>query len=107
MVLGEHEVKPMTETHALKIWPAEFEAVVDGRKRFEWRKDDRSFAVGDMLRLLEWDPVFEGFTGAWCTVVVTYVLRDQFGVPPGFCVMSLSPRLVSWRDDQRLIQAEP
>lgn len=92
-------------THALKTWPAEFAAVVDGRKRFEWRINDRDFVVGDMLRLLEWDPVFEQYTGAWVMVQVTYALYGPlFGVPAEFCVLSISPMLVSWRDDQRLMQ---
>src|SRR5678816_1901993 len=77
-------------THALKTWPAEFLAVVDGAKRFEWRANDRDYHAGDLLRLMEWDPVFDGYTGAWVTVQVTYVLSGPaFGVPEGYCVMSI------------------
>ena len=94
------------QTHALKCWPTEFQAIVEGRKRFEWRSVDRDYQVGDLLRLMEWDPVFSAYTGAWLMVQVTYILTAGFGVPPGYCVMSISPLLVSWRDDQRLMRAE-
>ena len=89
---------PMTERfHDLKIWPGAFAAVEAGAKRFEYRKDDRDFNVGDRLRLREWDPtpnpnIFDfcalGYTGAEVLVNVTYILRGH-AVPNGYCVMSI------------------
>lgn len=94
-----------TVTHAIKCWPDEFQAVVHGTKRFEWRHNDRDYQIGDLLRLLEWDPLFAGYTGSWSMVQVTYVLRGPlFEVPAGYCVMSISPLLVSWREDHRLMK---
>lgn len=43
-------------THTLKTWPPHFTAIWDGIKRAELRRDDRGYAVGDVLRLHEWDP---------------------------------------------------
>lgn len=43
-------------THELKTWPEPFAAMVDGRKAFEIRRDDRNFAVGDALLLREYEP---------------------------------------------------
>ena len=43
-------------THTLKIAPAHFDAVVSGQKTLEIRReDDKTFAVGDVLILKEWD----------------------------------------------------
>ena len=42
--------------HELKTWPQYFAAVRSGKKRFEIRRNDREFAVGDVLVLREFDP---------------------------------------------------
>lgn len=80
------------KTHELKTWPDPYEAVFTGRKHFEYRKDDRGFQVGDLLLLRKWDPTTsEYFTNS--TVLrrsVTYIARGpNFGIPDGYCVMSL------------------
>jgi hypothetical protein len=42
--------------HELKCWPEYFHAIRSGRKKFELRKDDRGFAIGDLLVLREFIP---------------------------------------------------
>jgi len=42
------------EEHGLKILPEYFKLVIEGRKNFEIRKDDRGYEVGDTLHLREW-----------------------------------------------------
>lgn len=79
-------------THELKTWPVFYDAVADGSKPFEIRRDDRSprFAVGDILHLRRYDPGEEAYTGESTRRVVTFVSRDApWWVPEGFVCMGL------------------
>jgi hypothetical protein len=88
-------------THELKTWPEPFQAVLDGRKRYEIRKNDRGYQVSDVLNLREWaiptDPRFDqrgftGYTGRSLRVVVTYMTSGgEWGIPVGMCVMGIKP----------------
>jgi hypothetical protein len=52
------------KTHDLKTWPDYFEALIERRKTFELRQNDRDFQVGDMLNLQEFHPCSKcGATG--------------------------------------------
>jgi hypothetical protein len=76
--------------HELKCWPPFFQAILEGDKNFEVRKNDRGFQAGDVLRLREWDPkkVANNYTGRDFPMVVTYVLSG-FGIQDGYVVMGL------------------
>lgn len=77
-------------THELKTWPEYFQEIINGDKTFEVRKNDRDFKMGDVLLLKEWDNENSKYTGREWTVVVGYVLQGgQFGIEPGYCVMSI------------------
>lgn len=83
--------------HELKAWPEPFQAVLEGRKTFEFRYDDRGFAINDELLLREWDPTPSpysprGYTLRQHRVKVTYVLHGgSFGVPKDYVVMGITP----------------
>lgn len=81
----------MAEQHELKCWFKPFDAIADGSKRFEWRKNDRGFAVGDTLILRRYDPHNgAGYTGEHQVVRVTYMLTGPtYGIPEGYCIMSI------------------
>jgi hypothetical protein len=81
--------------HGLKTWPEPFQAVWDGRKTFEFRKNDRGFKEGDRLSLQEWDPETEGYTGRNISARINYLLSAGFGLPEGYCIMSIGD-LVFW-----------
>jgi hypothetical protein len=49
--------------HDLKSWPEFFGPVLEGRKTFELRKNDRNFMVGDILWLREWEPRTAKYSG--------------------------------------------
>jgi hypothetical protein len=80
--------------HDLKTWPAYFQAVADGRKTFEIRRNDRVYQAGDVLLLREWDPLAggEAYTGRSLRVPVLWVLPGgEFGLDKGHVAMSLGP----------------
>lgn len=84
--------------HDLKTWPAFFAAVLAGDKRFELRRDDRDYQVGDTLLLREWDPETQEYSGREVTAPVTYIVRGpKFGLEAGNVVMSLGASTFGWQ----------
>ena len=84
--------------HKLKTWPEPFKATWNEEKRYEFRVNDRDFEVGHRLRLCEWDPEREKYTGSELIVQITYLQRGpDFGIPVGFVVLSLSV-ILEWKD---------
>ncbi|APQ59848.1 hypothetical protein VK72_14590 [Paenibacillus polymyxa] len=75
-------------THDLKILPKYFDAVCDGWKPFEVRKNDRNYQVGDLLNLNEWTPD-RGYMGGSVTRKVSYVLSNPDYVKEGFVILGL------------------
>ncbi len=84
----------MSDTHELKILPQYFQAVWDGNKNFELRKNDRDYKVGDYLVLREYSGA--GYTGSFLKVVITYILKDcpEYGLNKDYCILGI--RLTSW-----------
>lgn len=89
--------------HRLKCWPQFYAKVRTNEKRYEIRKDDRDFQVGDYLDLSEWDPHHADFPGPGDAMVmgahtgrslmrrVSYLMRDFPGLAPGYVLMSIAP----------------
>lgn len=78
------------KTHDLKCWPVYFEAMLAGKKNFDVRVNDRHFEEGDFLRLNEFDPEQDAYTGRELIGRVTYILTGgRFGIPKTHCVMAL------------------
>lgn len=78
--------------HELKEWPEYYAMVIDGRKRFEWRVNDRGFETGDLLLLREWEPTKEQYTGREQLVRVDSIIgqHGEFEIAPGYVIMSIT-----------------
>lgn len=79
--------------HELKTWPGPFERILSGEKTAEFRRDDRGFDVGDLLKLREWSPSTKTHTGRELTRLVTDICEasEGFGIPEGYVMMSIRP----------------
>ncbi len=83
----------MSKQHELKTLPEFFQAVIDGRKTFEARKNDRDFLCGDVLFLREWDSETKRYTARNICADVSYILHGpNFGVKRGYCIMAIKSR---------------
>jgi len=74
--------------HELKISPKYFEDVDANKKRFELRKDDRNYQVGDFITLKEYDN--GEYTGREIkNIPIGYILRDvpEYGLKEGYCIL--------------------
>ena len=79
--------KGQTMKHEVKIRPEYYEAVLNGTKNFELRKDDRGYQVGDIVILKEWDG--ETYTGRDLALKIKYILRNcpEYGLMAGYCIL--------------------
>ncbi len=80
--------------HELKTWPEYFQEVFMDHKKFEIRKNDRDFKVGDQLILKEWQPDGHSkigrYTGRQLARTITYILPGgNFGLLSGYVIMSI------------------
>lgn len=89
---------------SLKTDPEPFSELLSGRKTFEWRKDDRGFRVGDVLCLREHE---DDYTGRSVVARVTYLLKERYGVPEGYCVMALETVKPILRDAESAAERDP
>jgi hypothetical protein len=87
------------KTHELKSWPEFFADILSGRMRFELRRNDRDYQVGDELVLREWEPRDQNYSGNVVYMRVTYVLHGAGpgciaplkGLAIGYCILGLEP----------------
>jgi len=76
--------------HTLKSWPEYFMATDNGSKTFEVRRNDRDFAVGDVLELREYNPKTFCYTGRVIYRQITFVLPGGgWGIAEGVVVLGV------------------
>lgn len=72
--------------HILKIQPEYFQAVLDRKKTFEIRLNDRDYKVGDSIILKEFDYNY-GFTGRNLRKTISYI--SDYAQKENMIVMSI------------------
>lgn len=77
----------MTIIHKVKSVPPHFDAVREGLKTAELRKDDRPYEVGDTLRQCEFDA--GEYTGRFIEHEITHKLVGGPWLADGYCMLSL------------------
>lgn len=82
--------------HVLKIHKKNYEDSLKNLKTFEIIKNDRDFRVGDILKLVEYDPDFSdkrmgliGVTGREHFKEITYILDDEKYLREGYVCLGL------------------
>lgn len=74
----------MAKTHRLKSWPDFFGPLLAGSRTFDIRKNDKNFAVGDTVVILEFDDRAGKFTGRELRREIVSMLEGvgSGGIPP-------------------------
>lgn len=91
----------MSELHDVKCWPTYFGPILQRKKTFELRLNDRNYKEGDYVRLREYSysPDQESgkrwdYTGRELMLLITYVLQNDQesavpeGLNPRYCIFS-------------------
>lgn len=95
--------------HELKLDKKWFDSVVNGQKRFEIRKDDRIFKVGDILTLKEVERTSDNsidYTGNEVQVKITSILKHEDfpeGIQEGYVVLSIDLKLLDVMHDREVL----
>lgn len=74
--------------HSVKILPKYYRHLAYSKK-FELRKDDRDYQVGDILELQEYENGV--YTGRTSRYEICYILRNcpEYGLMEGYCILGL------------------
>lgn len=75
------------KVHQIRIGTTFFNDVCNGEKTFELRKNDRGYAKGDILEMMEFTN--GKYTGRSVKVNVTYILEDFAGLKEDYCIMAI------------------
>lgn len=85
------EENNMVKVHELKIVPEYFRAVKEGKKKFEIRKNDLNFKVGEYIDLREYSGD-KGYTGNRLCLKIVYMIESDWfpqGLKDGYCVLGI------------------
>lgn len=74
--------------HVKKIQSEYFWDILNNNKRFEIRKNDCNYQVGDIVKLVEYNSDKQVETNSYIVVKITYILKDipQYGLDKDYCI---------------------
>jgi ParB family transcriptional regulator, chromosome partitioning protein len=77
--------------HELKIKKCYLLHIIEGKKTFEVRKNDRDFQVGDTIRFLPLEDDDYEIKTPLANYEITYILADFGGLQQGHVAMAIKP----------------
>ena len=84
------------KTHEVKLVASWWNDITSGKKRFELRKNDRGYKVGDKLLMQEY--AAGAFTGRTIMADITYMLEEYTGLTEGYAILGIELLKVSETD---------
>lgn len=82
--------------HTLKSWPRFFDPISRGTRTHELRRNDRGYAIGDLLNLREFDPHTQAYSGRTERAEITSITSPTEpcavsgeALHPDFCILSI------------------
>lgn len=77
--------------HELKIKERYYFDILNGKKTFELRNDDRDFHEGDLVHFKVVDALQQSVIDAKRVFRITYVLKDvpEYGLADGYCIFGI------------------
>ena len=99
----------MSKRHRLKTLSKYYRDIASGKKKFELRKNDRGFEVGDWLELEEVSNA-GAYTGCAVHLQIQYILSDFTGLEGGYVILNWNtrpePEANEWKDELRAIRLD-
>jgi ParB/RepB/Spo0J family partition protein len=84
------------KTHEVKLAASWWNDITSGKKRFELRKNDRGYKVGDKLLMQEY--AAGAFTGRTILADITYMLEEYTGLTEDYAILGIELLKVSETD---------
>lgn len=75
--------------HELKINQIYLKLIIDGRKNWEVRKNDRNFKEGDTIIVKEYILETKSYTGREAEGTILYVFSNDEMLKPGYVILSV------------------
>lgn len=78
--------------HVKKIQSKYFWDILNNNKRFEIRKNDCNYQVGDIVKFVEYNGDKQVETNSYIVVKITYILKDipEYGLDKDYCIFGFT-----------------